>query len=82
MLYEATAGVDIGAKTDIMQIIRKFTAEGNGVILVSSELTELLAICDRIITLFDGKITGELLRQDIKTEEELQYAIQQNHNQT
>jgi len=82
MLDEPTAGVDIGAKTEIMQIIRKFTAEGNGVILVSSELTELLAICDRIITLFDGKITGELLRQDIKTEEELQYAIQQNHNQT
>jgi ribose transport system ATP-binding protein len=78
MLDEPTAGVDIGAKTEIIQIIRKFTAEGNGVILVSSELTELLAICDRIITLFDGKITGELLRQDIKTEEDLQYAIQQS----
>lgn len=76
MLDEPTAGVDIGAKSEIISIIREFADEGNGVIFVSSELTELLAVCDRIITIFDGKITGELDRKEIATEEELQIAIQ------
>lgn len=76
MLDEPTAGVDIGAKSEIISIIREFADEGNGVVFVSSELTELLAVCDRIITIFDGKITGELDRKEIATEEELQIAIQ------
>lgn len=76
MLDEPTAGVDIAAKSEIIHIIREFADEGNGVIFVSSELTELLAVCDRIITIFDGKITGELDRKEIATEEELQIAIQ------
>ena len=77
MLDEPTAGVDIGAKSEIIDIIRKFADEGNAVLFVSSELTELMAVCDRIITLFDGHITGEIARRDIQTEEELQNAIQQ-----
>jgi ribose transport system ATP-binding protein len=76
MLDEPTAGVDIGAKSEIIHIIREFADKGNGVIFVSSELTELLAVCDRIITIFDGKITGEIDRKEIHTEEELQIAIQ------
>lgn len=77
MLDEPTAGVDIGAKAEIIDLIRKFADQGKGVLFVSSELTELMAVCDRIIVLFDGKITGNLLRREIKAEEELQYAIQQ-----
>lgn len=76
MLDEPTAGVDIGAKSEIIDIIRKFADEGNAVIFVSSELTEMLAVCDRIITIFDGKITGNILRKNINSEEELQNAIQ------
>lgn len=78
MLDEPTAGVDIGAKTEIIEIIRNFADEGKGVILVSSELTELLSVCDRIITMFDGKITGSILRKNINSEEELQNAVQRN----
>ncbi len=78
MLDEPTAGVDIGAKSEIIHIIREFADRGNGVILVSSELTELMAVCDRIITLFDGRITGEIYRKDLKSEEELERAVQQN----
>lgn len=78
MLDEPTAGVDIGAKTEIIEIIRKFADEGKGVIFVSSELTELLSICDRIITIFDGRITGSILRKNINSEEELQNAIQRS----
>ena len=78
MLDEPTAGVDIGAKTEIIEIIRNFADEGKGVILVSSELTELLSVCDRIITMFDGKITASILRKNINLEEELQNAVQRN----
>ena len=76
VLDEPTAGVDIGAKSEIIDLMRKFADEGKGVIFVSSELTELMAVCDRIITLYDGKITGQINRKDLHTEEELQYAIQ------
>lgn len=78
MLDEPTAGVDIGAKSEIIQIIREFADQGNAVIFVSSELAEMLAVCDRIITIFDGRITGEMSRADIGEEEELQHAIQKN----
>lgn len=77
MLDEPTAGVDIGAKAEIIDLIRKFADTGKGVLFVSSELTELMAVCDRIIVLFDGKITGSLSRKEIIAEEELQHAIQQ-----
>lgn len=78
MLDEPTAGVDIGAKGEIIKIIRAYADQGHGVLFVSSELTEMMAICDRIITIFDGRITGEMKRSDIKSEEELQNAIQRN----
>ena len=78
MFDEPTAGVDIGAKSEVLKIIRDFADEGNGVLFVSSELTELMAVCDKIITIFDGKITGVLARKEIKTEEELQNAIQRS----
>ena len=78
MLDEPTAGVDIGAKGEIISIIRKYADQGHGVLFVSSELAEMMAICDRIITIYDGKITGEISRRDLKTEEELQNAIQKS----
>ncbi|WP_026486784.1 sugar ABC transporter ATP-binding protein [Caldanaerobius polysaccharolyticus] len=77
LLDEPTAGIDVAAKGEIIDIIRNFADTGKGVIIVSSELAELLAICDRILILKKGKITGEILRKDIKSEEELQYAIQE-----
>jgi ribose transport system ATP-binding protein len=76
MLDEPTAGVDIGAKAEIIDLMRDFADSGKGVLFVSSELTELMAVCDRIVVLFDGKITGEMNRKEIESEEELQYAIQ------
>ncbi len=79
MLDEPTAGVDIGAKAEIIHVIREFADLGNGVVLVSSELAELLAVSDRIITMFDGKITGEMSRKNIKSEEELEHAVQQSN---
>jgi ribose transport system ATP-binding protein len=76
LLDQPTAGVDIGAKGEIIDIIRKFADTGRGVVLISSELAELLAVCDRILVLNKGKVSGELYRKDIKSEEVLQSAIQ------
>lgn len=76
LLDEPTAGVDIGAKGEIIDIIRQFADKGVGVIFVSSELAELLAVSDRILVLNKGKITGELNHKDIESEEVLQRAIQ------
>lgn len=76
MFDEPTAGVDIVAKGEIISIIREFADKGGAVIFASSELAEMMAICDDIITIFDGKITGRIGRKELMKEEELQHAIQ------
>lgn len=77
LLDEPTAGVDIGAKKELIATVRKFTDEGNAAIFVSSELQEMLSICDRIYILKRGEIIQELKHDDIQSEEVLQNAIQQ-----
>ncbi|MDJ0350131.1 multiple monosaccharide ABC transporter ATP-binding protein [Cryobacterium sp. PH29-G1] len=59
ILDEPTRGIDVGAKYEIYTIINKLAAAGKGVIVISSELPELLGICDRIYTISEGRITGE-----------------------
>jgi len=76
LLDEPTAGVDVGSKGEIIDFIRSFASMGKSVILVSSEITELLAVSDRILVLNEGKITRELMREAIHSEEEVQLAIQ------
>ena len=61
---EPTRGIDVGAKVEIYNIINKLKAEGIGVIVVSSELPELMGISDRIVVMCDGRITGELMSDD------------------
>jgi putative multiple sugar transport system ATP-binding protein len=60
ILDEPTRGIDVGAKYEIYTIINRLAAEGKGVIVISSELPELLGICDRIYAISEGRITGEL----------------------
>ncbi|RFU60051.1 sugar ABC transporter ATP-binding protein [Bacillus sp. V59.32b] len=76
ILDEPTIGVDIGAKTEIIDIIRELADSGKAIIVISSELPELLAVSDRVIVLHDGRAVKELNRREIHTEEELQHAIQ------
>ncbi|MCM8730538.1 sugar ABC transporter ATP-binding protein [Hephaestia sp. GCM10023244] len=59
LLDEPTAGIDIGARTDILRLVRTLADDGLPVILVSSEFEELLAICDRLLVLRDGAVIGE-----------------------
>jgi putative multiple sugar transport system ATP-binding protein len=60
ILDEPTRGIDVGAKYEIYTIINRLASEGKGIIVISSELPELIGTCDRIYTLAEGRITGEL----------------------
>ncbi|MHA7210268.1 multiple monosaccharide ABC transporter ATP-binding protein [Arthrobacter sp. MDT1-65] len=60
ILDEPTRGIDVGAKYEIYTIINRLASEGKAVIVISSELPELLGICDRIYTLAEGRITAEV----------------------
>jgi len=64
ILDEPTRGIDVGAKYEIYGLIQALADQGKGVIMISSEIPELLGICDRIYCVFEGRITGE---QDART---------------
>ena len=70
ILDEPTRGIDVGAKFEIYLIIQELAAQGKGVLLISSELPELLGMCDRIYAMSQGRITGQVDR-DVATQEEL-----------
>ncbi|WP_313996550.1 sugar ABC transporter ATP-binding protein [uncultured Paenibacillus sp.] len=76
MLDEPTIGIDIRAKTEIIEMVRSLADEGKSILLVSSEMPELLAVSDRILVFHDGKAVKQFMRKDITSEEELQHAIQ------
>jgi ribose transport system ATP-binding protein len=76
ILDEPTIGVDIVAKTEIIDVIRNLADSGKAILVISSELSELLAVSDRVIVMHEGKIVKELNRKEIHSEEELQHAIQ------
>jgi len=76
IMDEPTAGVDIGAKTEILDVIRKLADSGKGVIVISSELTEVLAVSDRVLVMHSGRSKTELARQEIHTEQELHHVVQ------
>ncbi|MFD5812953.1 multiple monosaccharide ABC transporter ATP-binding protein [Streptomyces sp. NPDC127038] len=68
ILDEPTRGIDVGAKYEIYGIVQRLVSQGKGVIVISSELPELIGLCDRIYTVFEGAITGEVTRQDANPE--------------
>ena len=68
ILDEPTRGIDVGAKYEIYCIINDLVAAGKSVIMISSELPEVLGICDRVYVMNEGKIVGELSREDASQE--------------
>ncbi|MEU0153273.1 multiple monosaccharide ABC transporter ATP-binding protein [Micromonospora fulviviridis] len=68
ILDEPTRGIDVGAKYEIYGIIQRLADQGKGVVVISSELPELIGLCDRIYTVFEGAITGEIARRDADPE--------------
>jgi ABC-type sugar transport system ATPase subunit len=67
-LDEPTRGIDVGAKQEIYAMIDRLAQSGLAVIMVSSELPEILGLCDRILVLHNGKITGEFTRDEATAE--------------
>ncbi|WP_431896441.1 multiple monosaccharide ABC transporter ATP-binding protein [Nonomuraea sp. bgisy101] len=74
ILDEPTRGIDVGAKYEIYTIINRLADEGKAVLVISSELPELLGLCDRIYTLSEGRVTGELPRGEA-TQESLMHLM-------
>lgn len=75
---EPTRGIDIGAKTEIYRIITELAESGIAIILISSEMQEILGLCDRIIVLHEGKISGEVTKKEATQEKLLKYATGTN----
>lgn len=74
ILNEPTRGIDIGAKTEIYKIIKDLTNEGISILLISSEMPELLGMAHRIIVLHEGEISGELSAEEATQEKIFEYA--------
>ncbi|RKE23053.1 multiple monosaccharide ABC transporter ATP-binding protein [Streptomyces sp. TLI_171] len=68
ILDEPTRGIDVGAKAEIYTVIAELAAQGKAVLVISSELPELLGLCDRIFTMAEGRLTGEVQRADATQE--------------
>jgi len=75
MLDEPTRGIDVGAKLEIYELINRLTAEGKAVLLVSSELPELIGMSDRILMLHEGRVGGEFTRAEATQEKLMQAAM-------
>lgn len=71
LIDEPTRGVDVGAKAEIHGLLRGIASEGKGVLMVSSELPEILASCDRVIVMFEGRVSGILENDKQLTEERM-----------
>lgn len=74
ILDEPTRGIDVGAKYEIYKLITELVKEGKVVIMVSSELPELIGMCDRIYVMAKGSVTGEIKREDFSQELIMKYA--------
>jgi len=73
ILDEPTRGIDVGAKYEIYTIINQLAAEGKGILLISSELPEILGMCDRIYVMSEGRMTGVLKREEASQEKIMKY---------
>lgn len=74
LLDEPTRGIDVGAKYEIYKLIIELAEKGKGIILVSSEMAELIGICDRILVMSGGRIAGELQKSEVTQEKIMEMA--------
>jgi D-xylose transport system ATP-binding protein len=75
LLDEPTRGIDVGAKLEVYELVNQLTEEGKAIVLVSSELSELLGLSDRIIMLCEGRVGGEFSRSEATQEKLLAAAM-------
>ena len=65
---EPTRGIDVGAKSEIYQLMNELVKQGKSIIMISSEMTEILRMSDRVIVMCEGRITGELPIEEVTQE--------------
>ena len=75
ILDEPTRGVDVGAKAEIYKLLNTFIKEGKAVIMISSEMPEIIGMCDRVLVFREGSIVGEFMRDEVTQEKILDKAI-------
>ncbi|MDO5424253.1 MAG: sugar ABC transporter ATP-binding protein [Eubacteriales bacterium] len=78
IMDEPTKGVDVGAKAEIYDIMGQLAQKGYAIILISSEMPEILGMSDRIIIMCNGKVTGELSREEATQEQILEFAMEKS----
>lgn len=74
ILDEPTRGIDVGAKAEIYKLINELTAQGMAIVLISSELPEVMGMSDRILIMYEGRVTGQLSREEFTEERIISYA--------
>jgi ribose transport system ATP-binding protein/inositol transport system ATP-binding protein len=75
ILDEPTRGVDVGAKSEIHSLMGEFASQGMAIVMISSELPEVMSISDRVLIYHEGKLNGEVRRKDIVSGKETQETI-------
>lgn len=78
IMDEPTRGIDVGAKVQIYELINRLTAEGMAILLISSELPEVMGMSDRILVMYEGRITGEVKREEFSETAIMEYATGRN----
>jgi putative multiple sugar transport system ATP-binding protein len=82
ILDEPTRGIDVGAKFEIYTLINRLVASGKAIVMISSELPELLGVCDRVYTIAFGRVTGEMAVADATPERLMELMTQEKTPQT
>jgi ABC-type sugar transport system ATPase subunit len=75
IMNEPTKGIDVGAKVEIYKLMEELCAKGLGILLISSEMPEIMAIADRILVISNGQVTGECRQAEYNQEQLMHYAI-------
>lgn len=75
IIDEPTRGIDIGAKSEIYHLLDQLVGEGYGILMISSELSEVVGISDRVYVMKDGEITGEVTRENLTQEAIMRCAV-------
>ena len=77
IMDEPTKGIDVGAKKEIYEIMNEFAEKGFGIVMISSEMPEIIGMCDRIFVMRGGRISGCLDRSEATQEKILEYSMEQ-----
>lgn len=75
IMDEPTRGIDIGAKSEIYALMRKMTEQGMSIIMISSEMAEVMQVSDRILVMHEGSISGELTAEEVTRNNIMQAAF-------